>query len=83
MLYSSCRNPLPLLQISRKNNKKKGMESHRQIERETNIRPWLATANGIRDQGAGGNCNVVKEIIYPKGAEIDIREFDWKKEEEI
>ncbi|KAK6929394.1 PurM-like, C-terminal domain [Dillenia turbinata] len=26
----------------------------------------------IHDQGAGGNCNVVKEIIYPKGAEIDI-----------
>ncbi|KAG8085575.1 hypothetical protein GUJ93_ZPchr0010g8623 [Zizania palustris] len=28
----------------------------------------------IHDQGAGGNCNVVNEIIYPKGAEIDIRE---------
>ena len=27
----------------------------------------------IHDQGAGGNCNVVKEIIYPGGAEIDIR----------
>lgn len=27
----------------------------------------------IHDQGAGGNCNVVKEIIYPKGAEVDIR----------
>lgn len=27
----------------------------------------------IHDQGAGGNCNVVKEIIYPRGAEIDIR----------
>ncbi|KAJ9160153.1 hypothetical protein P3X46_025583 [Hevea brasiliensis] len=27
----------------------------------------------IHDQGAGGNCNVVKEIIYPKGAVIDIR----------
>jgi len=26
----------------------------------------------IHDQGAEGNCNVVKEIIYPKGAEIDI-----------
>ncbi|KAF9602091.1 hypothetical protein IFM89_024858 [Coptis chinensis] len=24
-------------------------------------------------EGAGDNCNVVKEIIYPKGAEIDIR----------
>lgn len=27
----------------------------------------------LHDQGAGGNCNVVKEIIYPLGAEIDIR----------
>lgn len=30
----------------------------------------------IHDQGAGGNCNVVKEIIYPLGAEIDIRKVD-------
>lgn len=29
----------------------------------------------IHDQGAGGNCNVVKEIVYPKGAEIDIRKI--------
>jgi phosphoribosylformylglycinamidine synthase len=27
----------------------------------------------IHDQGAGGNCNVVKEIIYPLGARIDVR----------
>lgn len=27
----------------------------------------------IHDQGAGGNCNVVKEIIYPAGAQIEIR----------
>eukprot|EP00897_Mesotaenium_endlicherianum_P000810 jgi/Mesen1/1072/ME000123S00248 len=27
----------------------------------------------IHDQGAGGNCNVVKEIIYPGGAEINVR----------
>ncbi|HMK56099.1 MAG TPA: phosphoribosylformylglycinamidine synthase [Dissulfurispiraceae bacterium] len=27
----------------------------------------------IHDQGAGGNCNVVKEIIYPAGARIDLR----------
>ncbi len=27
----------------------------------------------IHDQGAGGNCNVVKEIIYPAGAKIEIR----------
>lgn len=24
----------------------------------------------IHDQGAGGNCNVVKEIIYPLGAKV-------------
>ena len=29
----------------------------------------------IHDQGAGGNCNVVKEIIYPEGARIDIRKI--------
>lgn len=27
----------------------------------------------IHDQGAGGNCNVVKELIYPAGAKIDLR----------
>jgi len=27
----------------------------------------------IHDQGAGGNCNVVKELIEPLGAKIDIR----------
>lgn len=28
----------------------------------------------IHDQGAGGNCNVVKEIIYPLGAKVrDVR----------
>lgn len=29
----------------------------------------------IHDQGAGGNCNVVKEIIYPAGAKIDIKKI--------
>ena len=28
----------------------------------------------IHDQGAGGNCNVCKELIYPKGGTLDIRE---------
>lgn len=27
----------------------------------------------IHDQGAGGNCNVLKELIYPEGAKIDLR----------
>ena len=29
----------------------------------------------IHDQGAGGNCNVVKEIIYPAGGKIEIRKI--------
>ncbi|MHB8882896.1 MAG: phosphoribosylformylglycinamidine synthase [Thermodesulfovibrionales bacterium] len=29
----------------------------------------------IHDQGAGGNCNVVKEIIYPAGAAIEVRKI--------
>jgi phosphoribosylformylglycinamidine synthase len=28
----------------------------------------------IHDQGAGGNCNVLKEIVEPAGAKIEIRE---------
>ncbi|MEW6215018.1 MAG: phosphoribosylformylglycinamidine synthase, partial [Nitrospirota bacterium] len=27
----------------------------------------------IHDQGAGGNCNVIKEIIHPAGARIELR----------
>jgi len=27
----------------------------------------------IHDQGAGGNCNVVKEIVDPSGANVDVR----------
>ena len=27
----------------------------------------------IHDQGAGGNCNVVKELVYPAGAKVEIR----------
>jgi phosphoribosylformylglycinamidine synthase len=29
----------------------------------------------IHDQGAGGNCNVLKEIVEPAGATIEIREI--------
>ncbi|MEW6675306.1 MAG: phosphoribosylformylglycinamidine synthase [Nitrospirota bacterium] len=29
----------------------------------------------IHDQGAGGNCNVIKEIIYPAGAKIEVRKI--------
>ena len=27
----------------------------------------------IHDQGAGGNCNVLKEIVHPEGARIEVR----------
>ncbi len=29
----------------------------------------------IHDQGAGGNCNVLKEIVEPAGAEIEVRKI--------
>src|SRR3990172_2838240 len=29
----------------------------------------------LHDQGAGGNCNVVKEIVHPAGAKIEIRKI--------
>ena len=29
----------------------------------------------IHDQGAGGNCNVIKELIYPAGAKIELRKI--------
>lgn len=29
----------------------------------------------IHDQGAGGNCNVLKELVYPEGARIDVRKI--------
>ncbi len=29
----------------------------------------------LHDQGAGGNCNVVKELIYPEGARIHLRKI--------
>lgn len=29
----------------------------------------------IHDQGAGGNCNVIKELVYPAGAKIDVRKI--------
>ncbi|MFN3395638.1 MAG: phosphoribosylformylglycinamidine synthase [Thermodesulfovibrionales bacterium] len=29
----------------------------------------------IHDQGAGGNCNVLKELVYPSGAMINVRKI--------
>lgn len=36
----------------------------------------------IHDQGAGGNCNVVKELIYPSGAKINVRNI-WVADESL
>src|SRR3990172_9300632 len=30
----------------------------------------------IHDQGAGGNCNVIKEIVYPSGGHVEIRNIE-------
>jgi phosphoribosylformylglycinamidine synthase len=30
----------------------------------------------IHDQGAGGNCNVLKELVEPEGARIEVRKFE-------
>jgi phosphoribosylformylglycinamidine synthase len=53
-----------------------------EMEQKTNrvIRACVEMGDGnpivsIHDQGAGGNCNVVKEIIYPAGAKIEIRKI--------
>ena len=35
----------------------------------------LNPIQSIHDQGAGGNCNVVKEIVNPAGARIEIRKI--------
>lgn len=29
----------------------------------------------IHDQGAGGNANVIKELVYPQGARIEVRKI--------
>jgi len=29
----------------------------------------------IHDQGAGGNCNVVKELVHPAGARVEVRKI--------
>jgi len=52
-------------------------ESSQKLWRAVRALAEMGDANPIvqiHDQGAGGNCNVVKEIIYPLGAKIDIRQ---------
>ena len=34
---------------------------------------FFSSVSAIYDQSAGCNCKVLKEIIYPKGAQIDIQ----------
>jgi len=51
-----------------------------EMEQKVNrvIRTCVELADGnpivsIHDQGAGGNCNVLKEIVHPEGARIEVR----------
>ncbi|UCG87668.1 MAG: phosphoribosylformylglycinamidine synthase, partial [Gemmatimonadota bacterium] len=53
-----------------------------EMEQKVNrvIRACVELGNGnpivsIHDQGAGGNCNVLKEIVDPAGARIDVRKI--------
>ena len=53
-----------------------------EMEQKVNrvIRACVELANGnpivsIHDQGAGGNCNVLKEIVHPGGARIEVRDI--------
>ncbi len=53
-----------------------------EMEQKVNrvIRACVELADGnpivsIHDQGAGGNCNVLKEIVHPGGARIEVRDI--------
>jgi len=53
-------------------------EMEQKVNRVIRACSELGTANpivSIHDQGAGGNCNVLKEIVEPIGAKLEIREI--------
>jgi phosphoribosylformylglycinamidine synthase len=53
-------------------------EMEQKVNRVIRACSELGTANpivSIHDQGAGGNCNVLKEIVEPAGAKLEIREI--------
>jgi phosphoribosylformylglycinamidine synthase len=53
-------------------------EMEQKVNRVIRACSELGPANpivSIHDQGAGGNCNVLKEIVEPAGAQLEIREI--------
>jgi phosphoribosylformylglycinamidine synthase len=53
-------------------------EMEQKVNRVIRACSELGPANpivSIHDQGAGGNCNVLKEIVEPTGARLEIREI--------
>jgi phosphoribosylformylglycinamidine synthase len=53
-------------------------EMEQKVNRVIRACSELGSANpivSIHDQGAGGNCNVLKEIVEPAGARLEIREI--------
>jgi len=53
-------------------------EMEQKVNRVIRASSELGTANpivSIHDQGAGGNCNVLKEIVEPAGAKFEIRKI--------
>jgi phosphoribosylformylglycinamidine synthase len=53
-------------------------EMEQKVNRVIRACSELGPANpivSIHDQGAGGNCNVLKEIVEPAGARLEIREI--------
>ncbi len=53
-------------------------EMEQKVNRVIRACSELGAANpivSIHDQGAGGNCNVLKEIVEPAGARLEIREI--------
>jgi phosphoribosylformylglycinamidine synthase len=53
-------------------------EMEQKVNRVIRACSELGDANpivSIHDQGAGGNCNVLKEIVEPAGARLEIREI--------
>ncbi|HSW30343.1 MAG TPA: phosphoribosylformylglycinamidine synthase [Longimicrobiales bacterium] len=53
-------------------------EMEQKVNRAIRACVELGDANpivSIHDQGAGGNCNVLKEIVSPSGARLEVREI--------
>ena len=71
--YTGHLNPPDLIQCMQRGDAEMSQKLWRVVRSCVELGPRNPIQQ-IHDQGAGGNCNVVKEIIYPLGAEIDIRQ---------